>query len=61
MEELRDVLKNYLEEHPLWDKRVSVVQVTAAKPDVMEIRLLISAANAAISGKIILKACPGPG
>ncbi|MEZ4993645.1 MAG: hypothetical protein R2824_24695 [Saprospiraceae bacterium] len=55
------MLKNYLEEHPLWDKRVSVVQVTAAKPDVMEIRLLISAANAAISGKIILKACPGPG
>jgi small-conductance mechanosensitive channel len=46
VEELRQVLKDYLEKHKLWDKRVSVVQVTDAKPDVMEIRLLVSAGNA---------------
>ena len=46
VDELRSVLKNYLEKHTLWDKRVSVVQVTDAKPEVMEIRLLMSASNA---------------
>lgn len=43
---IREELKRYLESHRLWDKRVSVVQVTDAKPDVMEVRLLVSASDA---------------
>lgn len=43
---IREELKAYLEAHRLWDQRVAVVQVTDAKTDVMEVRMLVSAANA---------------
>lgn len=46
VDSLRSELKSYLEQHPLWDQRVMAVQVTDAKPDVMEVRLLVSAGNA---------------
>lgn len=46
VEILRNELKNFLEKHHLWDKRVGIVQVTDSKPEVMEIRLLVSAADA---------------
>lgn len=43
---LRAELSKFLEGHRLWDQRVGIVQVTDSKPDVMEIRLLMSAGNA---------------
>ncbi len=43
---VRDKLRELLEGHSLWDKRVSVVQVTDSKPNAMEVRLLMSARNA---------------
>lgn len=46
VEMLRKELTNFLETHKFWDKRVGIVQVTDSKPDVMEIRLLVSAADA---------------
>ncbi|PHN06858.1 mechanosensitive ion channel protein MscS [Flavilitoribacter nigricans DSM 23189 = NBRC 102662] len=46
VEVLRRELTDFLENHRLWDQRVGIVQVTDSKPDVMEIRLLVSATNA---------------
>lgn len=43
---LREELTNFLKNHRLWDQRVGIVQVTDSKPEVMEIRLLVSATNA---------------
>lgn len=45
---LRDELSRLLTNHPLWDKRVNVVQVTDNKENLIEVRLLMSARN---SGK----------
>ncbi|WP_129718083.1 mechanosensitive ion channel family protein [Pedobacter sp. SYP-B3415] len=42
---MRDQLTEILTGHPLWDKRVNVVQVTDSKQDVIEVRLLLSARN----------------
>jgi small-conductance mechanosensitive channel len=43
---VRDELDRLLEQSPLWDRKVKVVQVTDAKPTVMEVRVLVSAADA---------------
>jgi small-conductance mechanosensitive channel len=45
MDELRKEFQRLLESTPLWDKRVSVVQVTDAKEKTIEIRALMSASN----------------
>jgi small-conductance mechanosensitive channel len=45
LEPLREEFKRLLEASPLWDKRVSAVQVTNATDKDVEIRLLVSAAN----------------
>lgn len=42
---LRDELTRLLTNHPLWDKRVNVVQVTDNKETTIEVRLLMSAKN----------------
>lgn len=45
MDELRKEFFRLLELSPLWDKRVSVLQVTDVKERTMEVRALMSAAN----------------
>jgi small-conductance mechanosensitive channel len=47
MSELRDQFKTVLESSPLWDGKTMAVQVTDARGGTMEIRLLMSAQNAA--------------
>lgn len=42
---LRDELTRLLTDHPLWDKRVNVVQLTDNKESVVEVRFLMSARN----------------
>jgi small-conductance mechanosensitive channel len=42
---LREEFDRLLEQTPLWDKRVKVIQVTDAKEKTMEIRVLVSASN----------------
>ncbi|MXV50805.1 mechanosensitive ion channel [Pedobacter sp. HMF7647] len=42
---LREKLTELLSNHPLWDKRVNVVQVTDSKPNTIEVRFLMSARN----------------
>jgi len=44
-EELRKELTRILENTPLWDKQVNVLQVTDAKERSVEIRILVSAKN----------------
>ncbi len=46
VEELRTELQRVLAAHPLWDQRVCVLQVTDTKDRVLELRALVSAANA---------------
>lgn len=46
LDELRQELTNILNESKLWDKRVSALQVTDAKENVVEIRILASAEDA---------------
>jgi small-conductance mechanosensitive channel len=46
---LRDELDRLLENSKLWDRRVKVIQVTDAKPNCMEVRVLVSAADAGIA------------
>lgn len=45
LEAIRTELKRLLDSSPLWDKRVSAVQVTNSTSEVVEVRLLISAGN----------------
>jgi small-conductance mechanosensitive channel len=45
LEALRGEFKRLLEASPLWDKRVSAVQVTGATERDIEVRMLVSAAN----------------
>jgi small-conductance mechanosensitive channel len=45
VDELRTALDRLLENTPLWDKRVKVVQVTDATEKTIEIRVLVSARN----------------
>nr|WP_194973534.1 mechanosensitive ion channel domain-containing protein [Aquiflexum lacus] len=42
---LRDELTRLLNETPLWDKKVNVLQVTDSKETTMELRILVSAKN----------------
>ncbi|OAQ38995.1 mechanosensitive ion channel protein MscS [Pedobacter psychrophilus] len=45
---LADLRKEYdrlIDNHPLWDKKVKVIQVTDSKETVMEVRILLSANN----------------
>lgn len=44
-EPLREELTRLLEESPLWDKKVNVLQVTDSKENYIEIRALMSARN----------------
>jgi small-conductance mechanosensitive channel len=46
IEALRAELQRALAAHPLWDQRVCVLQVTDTKDRVLELRALVSAANA---------------
>jgi small-conductance mechanosensitive channel len=46
VEALRAELRRLLEAHPLWDQRVGVLQVTDSKERTLELRALVSAANA---------------
>lgn len=46
VEALRVELRRLLESHPLWDQRVCVLQVTDSKEHTLELRSLVSAANA---------------
>ena len=46
IQELRAELGRVLEKHPKWDGRVKAVQVTDCKPDVIEVRMLVSAVDA---------------
>ncbi|MFD1872128.1 mechanosensitive ion channel family protein [Hymenobacter bucti] len=46
VEALRAELRRLLEAHPLWDERVCVLQVTDSKERTLELRCLVSAANA---------------
>lgn len=43
---IRDRLDQFLSTHPLWDQEVKKVQVTDARPDTLEVRLLVGARNA---------------
>lgn len=46
LQALRAEADRLLENSKLWDRKVKVVQVTDAKPDTMEVRVLVSAADA---------------
>jgi len=46
IDKLRAELTHILSGHPLWDKQVGIIQVTEAKADVLELRVLVSASSA---------------
>jgi small-conductance mechanosensitive channel len=46
VDELREVVTEFAERHPLWDKETNVVQVTGASPEAVTLRVLLSARNA---------------
>jgi small-conductance mechanosensitive channel len=48
VEEMRSELRRVLEANPLWDHKVCVLQVTEAKEHTLELRALVSAANASM-------------
>ncbi|GAA0560230.1 mechanosensitive ion channel family protein [Chitinophaga japonensis] len=45
IEALRAEFSRLVEDHPLWDKRVKVLQITNTTEQTMEVRLLVSASN----------------
>ncbi|MDF2868126.1 MAG: mechanosensitive ion channel family protein [Gammaproteobacteria bacterium] len=47
VDELRSELTKILADNPKWDRQANVLQITDAKPDVVELRILVSASNAA--------------
>lgn len=49
VDKLREELTRLLNSSSLWDGKVNVLQVTDAKPDVMEIRALMSSVNSSVS------------
>lgn len=49
LQALRDELDRLLENSSRWDRKVKGIQVTDAKPDCMEVRVLVSAADASIA------------
>jgi small-conductance mechanosensitive channel len=46
VDEIREVVTTFAERHPLWDKDTNTVQVTAASPEAITVRVLLSARNA---------------
>ena len=46
LEPLRDELRRVCEASPLWDRRVAIIQVTDANERAMQLRVLVSAADA---------------
>ena len=46
LNELRKEYDRLIDKHPLWDKKVKIIQVTDSKENVMEVRVLMSATNA---------------
>lgn len=46
VEELRSVLQEFIQDNPAWDGRVAKVQVTEANAACIQLRLLVSAADA---------------
>ena len=46
VEALRAEAKRVVESSPLWDKKVNVFQVTECRPDVLQVRVLLSASSA---------------
>ena len=46
---IRKETERFVSESPDWDKKVCVVQVTDSKPNVLELRLLVSAKDASIA------------
>lgn len=46
VEAVRTELKRLVESHPLWDQRVCALQVTDSKERTLELRILVSAADA---------------
>jgi small-conductance mechanosensitive channel len=48
VEEIRNELRRLLEANPLWDRKVCVLQVTDAEEHTIELRALVSAANASM-------------
>ncbi|QXV64508.1 mechanosensitive ion channel [Mucilaginibacter sp. 21P] len=49
IDSLRTELTRLLNETPLWDKRVGILQVTDVKPSTIELRALVSARNSSIA------------
>ncbi len=50
--QVRDKLKEIAEQSPLWDKKVCVLQVTNATEKTVELRALVSAANASAAWEL---------
>lgn len=46
VDKLRAELARILQDHPKWDRQANVIQVTDARPEVIELRVLVSASNA---------------
>jgi small-conductance mechanosensitive channel len=45
LDKLREEYDRLIENHPLWDRKVKIIQVTDSKQHVMEVRVLMSAVN----------------
>jgi small-conductance mechanosensitive channel len=45
IEWMRTQFMDIIQDHPLWDKRVAALQITDFKPDVMEVRGIVSSTN----------------
>jgi small-conductance mechanosensitive channel len=45
LDKLREEYNRLIENHPLWDRKVKIIQVTDSKQHVMEVRVLMSAVN----------------
>ena len=54
LEPLREEFKRLLEASPLWDKRVSAVQVTNATDKDVEVRMLVSGKNSGDASRSLL-------
>jgi small-conductance mechanosensitive channel len=48
VDEVRNELRRLLEANPVWDRKVCVLQVTDAREHTIELRALVSAANASV-------------
>jgi small-conductance mechanosensitive channel len=46
VDDIRQVVTEFAERHPLWDRDTNIVQVTASTPESVTVRVLLSARNA---------------